>query len=180
MLTPQLPPSEDAVTLKPSSSSALIAASQFILPTVGRDASSATKRTSPPPKSFTSISPRRAPSALESHDESWPWRARRCSAPRREPAIAASRPYMRIEDPSVSEEPLFPEIAPDERRQKNGLLSLFGGRRRHEAPYPEARAQSPAPVPQARSVASAQPAEEPRVEDGEDLEIPSFLRRLAN
>jgi len=102
------------------------------------------------------------------------------SAPRREPAIAASRPYMRIEDPSVSEEPLFPEIAPDERRQKNGLLSLFGGRRRHEAPYPEARAQSPAPVPQARSVASAQPAEEPRVEDGEDLEIPSFLRRLAN
>jgi cell division protein FtsZ len=101
--------------------------------------------------------------------------------PRREAAIAAPRPYMRIEDPSVAEEPLFPEPLED-RRPRGGLMSLFGGRRRHDA-YPEQQPRDlrqAAPVPQARSTGSAQPAEEERVDGGEDLEIPSFLRRLAN
>jgi len=88
---------------------------------------------------------------------------------------------MRIEDPSVSEEPLFPEPHYEDRaRQKSGLLSLFGGRRRYETPQPEPREVRAAPVAQARSTSSAQPVEEEKVNDGEDLEIPSFLRRLAN
>jgi predicted DNA-binding ribbon-helix-helix protein len=35
-------------------------------------------------------------------------------------------------------------------------------------------------VTQARTVSAAQLAEEPKGEEGEDLNIPSFLRRLAN
>jgi cell division protein FtsZ len=88
----------------------------------------------------------------------------------------------------VEEEPLFPSIHPEERRQqKGGWLSLFGGGRpRYEAPAPSAPREAPrerpaaAPVPQARTVASAQLAEEPKSDEGEDLNIPSFLRRLAN
>ena len=84
----------------------------------------------------------------------------------------------RIVDPAVAEaddEPLFasPHYG-EERRQKGGWLSLFG-RPRHETP------QRAAP---SRSSGGAQPALEPQddadVEDREDLEIPSFLRRLAN
>ena len=82
--------------------------------------------------------------------------------PRREPAIAPARPYVRIEDPSVAEEPLFPEAPHEERRPKGGLMSLFGGRRRHDA-YPEPQAREPQPrsaaVTQSRSTSSAQPVE---------------------
>ena len=90
------------------------------------------------------------------------------------------RPVARIVDPSVAEEedggPLFPESHyGEERRQKSGWLSIFGGRARHEAP---------APGPALRSNGSAQPAAQPlaseSAEDPDDLEIPSFLRRLAN
>ncbi len=95
---------------------------------------------------------------------------------------------------AAEEEPLFPSMHPEERRpQKGGWLSLFGGGRpRYEtpaAPVPAAREparEAPrerpaaAPVAQARTVASAQLAEEPQSEEGEDLNIPSFLRRLAN
>ncbi|HEY5106516.1 MAG TPA: cell division protein FtsZ [Caulobacteraceae bacterium] len=84
----------------------------------------------------------------------------------------------RIVDPSVAEdedEPLFGSSPlADEPRHKAGWLSLFG-RPRH-APS--------APVVQARASASAQPAidafEDAEADDREDLEIPSFLRRLAN
>jgi cell division protein FtsZ len=99
-----------------------------------------------------------------------------------------------------AEEPLFPEIDHEDRRpQKGGWLSLFGGGRpRYESPAPAAsrdsgrdQAREPAkdlarerpaaaPMPQARSLASAQLAEEPKGDEGEDLNIPSFLRRLAN
>ncbi len=84
----------------------------------------------------------------------------------------------RIVDPSVADdddEPLFP-LNPynDERRQKGGWLSLFG----------RPRQDSHTPAPQARSTGGAQPMPEPleeaHAEDTEDLEIPSFLRRLAN
>jgi cell division protein FtsZ len=102
-----------------------------------------------------------------------------------EPAIAQRRGYAAPEPVAAVEEPLFPELAYEERKpQKGGWLSLFGGRNRYDTapPSPEpVREQRPtAPVPQARTVSSAQPAEEQHAEEGEDLEIPSFLRRLAN
>jgi len=96
---------------------------------------------------------------------------------------------------AVEEEPLFPSIDHGERRQqKGGWLSLFGGGRpRYDAPAPSARDQgrepageptrerpAAAPIAQARTVGAAQLAEEPKSDEGEDLNIPSFLRRLAN
>ena len=97
------------------------------------------------------------------------------------------------------EEPLFPDIDHEDRRpQKGGWLSLFGGGRpRYETPPAPSRDSgrdqgrepakdfarerpAAAPMPQARTVASAQLAEEPKGDEGEDLNIPSFLRRLAN
>jgi cell division protein FtsZ len=103
-----------------------------------------------------------------------------------EPRIAqpAPRQVTRIVDPMVddgaSDEPLFPENNYYEERRpqkQGGWLSMFGGgRQRYEQPS--------APQPQARSTQSArpqlQPLETPQADDGEDLEIPSFLRRLAN
>jgi cell division protein FtsZ len=91
----------------------------------------------------------------------------------------------------AAEEPLFPEMHDDRRpQQKGGWLSLFGGRQRYDnapasppmarEPVRDSRPSAPAPVAQARSGASAQLAEEPRGDEGEDLNIPSFLRRLAN
>ena len=85
----------------------------------------------------------------------------------------------RVVDPAAEaeEEPLFasPHYGGD-RRQKGGWLSLFG-RPRGET------AQRPAPV-RANGGGGAQPAPEPledaETEDHDDLEIPSFLRRLAN
>jgi len=90
-----------------------------------------------------------------------------------------------IEDESLADEPLFPSIHAEERRpQKGGWLSLFGGGRpRYETPAPApAPRERPAagPIPQARTVSAAQLVEEPKGEEGEDLNIPSFLRRLAN
>ena len=73
-----------------------------------------------------------------------------------------------------------------EPRQKGGWLSLFGGRPRQDyAPAAHAQPpQSPPPAP-ARAVGSgsAQPAPQQAAEphdSTEDLDIPSFLRRLAN
>jgi cell division protein FtsZ len=91
------------------------------------------------------------------------------------------RPIARIVDPSVADEdeagPAFPESSHygDERRQKSSWLSIFGGRARHDAP---------APGPAMRQAGSAHPAAQPHAAessaDPDDLEIPSFLRRLAN
>jgi cell division protein FtsZ len=98
-----------------------------------------------------------------------------------EPVIAEPevRPVARIVDPSVADdeaelEPLFahsPHYA-DERRQKSGWLSLFG-RPRQEPSQPTMSAGGGAQA--ALQVAPPEP-----VEEGDDLEIPSFLRRLAN
>jgi cell division protein FtsZ len=99
----------------------------------------------------------------------------------------ASRTVTKIVDPAVEEEPLFPTPYAEERRQqKGGFFSLFGSRPRYDAaPAPAtAPAREPAarqqPIPQARSTQSAQPIEDEAADAGEDLEIPSFLRRLAN
>ena len=103
-----------------------------------------------------------------------------------EPApVAASAPIIplqpavvaRIVDPAVAEdEPLFgspPINYNEDRREKTGW-SLFGNRR--------PKAQSPSAPP--RSAGGAQPAadayEEEESAQRDDLEIPSFLRRLAN
>jgi cell division protein FtsZ len=106
-----------------------------------------------------------------------------------EPLAAETHSFTDVA--AVDEEPLFPTLHHDERRQqKGGWLSLFGGGRpRYETPAPTAREATPepvrerpaaAPVAQARTVSSAQVAEEPKSDEGEDLNIPSFLRRLAN
>jgi cell division protein FtsZ len=100
-------------------------------------------------------------------------------APAYVPAPTPQPVVARIVDPSVAseeDEPLFvPNRYADEPRHKGGWKSLFG-RPRQEASGSRAMA--------ARSTSSAQPALEPLEEadahDREDLEIPSFLRRLAN
>jgi cell division protein FtsZ len=146
--------------------------------------------------------------ALED-DHGWSFDEPVEAAPVAEPMIAAIQPDLIEADmfepqaaaPAVTMEaeaahegePLFPEMRDDRRsQQKGGWLSLFGGGRpRYEAAPPsapapvaretaEARPAAAAPVVQARSVGSAQMAEEPRSDAGEDLNIPAFLRRLAN
>ncbi|MBU1376546.1 MAG: cell division protein FtsZ [Alphaproteobacteria bacterium] len=103
---------------------------------------------------------------------------------------AAIQPMTRIVDPDAAEasdlqdEPLFAEPAYEPRRPRGGFLSIFGGRPRYDAPQASA-AQAPAPrTAPAPSRGGAQPVEAAQhVEDAdqnEDLEIPSFLRRLAN
>ena len=94
------------------------------------------------------------------------------------PAIVP--PIVRIVDPSVAtddDEPLFAEPVYEERRPRGGFLSMFGARPRYDAPQP------PAQRPM-QSRGGALPAEaaapEEEAHPGEDLEIPSFLRRLAN
>ncbi len=80
--------------------------------------------------------------------------------------------------------PLPDPRAPEPR--KSGWLSLFGGRQRYEdAPAPPAQApqgRASGGAPPASSAATAaklQPTLDPE-EPVDDLEIPSFLRRLAN
>jgi len=89
------------------------------------------------------------------------------------------RPVARIVDPSVADdedlEPLFPQTPhfADERRQKGGWLSIFGRPPRHEASQPPARQNGGLP-------SSPQLMAEAPADESDDLEIPSFLRRLAN
>ena len=99
------------------------------------------------------------------------------------PAPVVVQPVARIVDPAAAEdgdEPLFAQPAYEERRPRGGFLSIFGSRPRYDAPQPSA-APAPRPMP---SRGGALPAEaaapEEEAHQGEDLEIPSFLRRLAN
>ncbi|MBX3483195.1 cell division protein FtsZ [Phenylobacterium sp.] len=106
----------------------------------------------------------------------------------------AAAPVTRIVDPAAAEEgddaPLFAEPVFEARKPRGGFLSIFGGRPRYDAPTPAPLARDAAP-PAPRPVATpapvrggAQPLEAQAPEDvadqNEDLEIPSFLRRLAN
>ncbi len=84
-------------------------------------------------------------------------------------------PVARVVEPAAEQddEPLFPPARYDEERRQKASWSLFG-RRRHEA------ASAPPP---ARSIGAPPPPEaidEDEAAEREDLEIPSFLRRLAN
>jgi len=99
-------------------------------------------------------------------------------APQMRPAAVT-----RIVDPAVAEmeedEPLVADHHYDDAPRKSGWLSLFGGRQRQEA---SGATYAPAPQRAAAGGASAAPQmlEEAAPEDNDDLEIPSFLRRLAN
>ncbi len=97
--------------------------------------------------------------------------------PPREPVIEPPRIYTR---PVVTETrrpaPTHPLPDPRVPEQKKGWMSLFGGRPRYDAPTaypPSVRTPSGGP-------AAAQQVEPEPMESHEDLEIPSFLRRLAN
>jgi cell division protein FtsZ len=95
-------------------------------------------------------------------------------APR--PAQPGASQVKRIVEPVAAEsddEPLFgPAMFPDDRRQKPGFLSLFGRGRQSSRPSA------------LRTGSGAQPAleaiDDHDMEGAEELEIPSFLRRLAN
>ena len=98
-----------------------------------------------------------------------------------EPRVAAPAPRVtRIVDPMVAEaedEPLYSETYDDRRAQKSGgWMSLFGGGRQQR--YDQQPAAQPSRAGSARP--ALQPLDQPVAEEGEDLEIPSFLRRLAN
>jgi cell division protein FtsZ len=109
-------------------------------------------------------------------------------------AAAEPRPTIRIVDPSVEEDDLYLESdseprghtpqADDRQEGKKGWLSLFGGRQRYDAPaLPAVGAPNPPAIRAAPQRGGAQPAlqadSEP-LDATEDLDIPSFLRRLAN
>jgi cell division protein FtsZ len=98
-------------------------------------------------------------------------------------AVAPAPMVTRIVDPAVGEdmaddEPLFAEPSLESRKPRGGFLSLFGGRQRYEPPLPAHAPRASASRGGALPVEAPAPIEEPDV--GEDLEIPSFLRRLAN
>jgi cell division protein FtsZ len=102
------------------------------------------------------------------------------------PAVAAAeaQPMTRIVDPSVADEddaPLFAEPTYEERKPRGGFLSIFGNRPRYDAPQAQPQQAAPRPAPSrggALPMEAAAPDEQ--ADAGEDLEIPSFLRRLAN
>jgi cell division protein FtsZ len=96
------------------------------------------------------------------------------------PRNYASAPAVEHRRPPPSNPLPDPRVAPEPRR--GGFLSLFGSRPRYEAPpEPQQRTRSPY-VGGGGQAAAVQAAETPAqaADPGEDLEIPSFLRRLAN
>ncbi len=107
--------------------------------------------------------------------------------PAAQPTMQTEAPRTVIVDPLVAgdegdilDAPLYADPHyEDTRQQKKGFLSLFGGR-----PQQQQRYDGPPPVRTmgrpGGAATAPQMMEEPQVEEGEDLEIPSFLRRLAN
>ncbi|MDP1630568.1 MAG: cell division protein FtsZ [Caulobacter sp.] len=102
------------------------------------------------------------------------------SAP--QPVIQSAQARTVIVDPLVADESDLDDafhVDPgydDSRQQRKGFLSLFSGRQQPQAQ----RYDAPAARTTGRTAAAPQLMEEPQVDEGEDLEIPSFLRRLAN
>ena len=104
-----------------------------------------------------------------------------------EPVIQAPVSRTVIVDPLVAEDedfdaPLYAEPPyGDTRQQRKGFLSLFGGRPQQQQPrYDAGSGGMPRALGRGGAAAQPQAVEEPQVDDNEDLEIPSFLRRLAN
>ncbi|ATQ43791.1 cell division protein FtsZ [Caulobacter mirabilis] len=101
-----------------------------------------------------------------------------------QPVVQQPQQRTVIVDPLVADEeelggPLYadPHFG-ESRQQRKGFLSLFGSRQQQQPPQQQARYEAP------RSQGGrAQPQplmEEPQADESDDLEIPSFLRRLAN
>jgi cell division protein FtsZ len=93
------------------------------------------------------------------------------------------QPVARIVDPAVAEaadEPLFAAPAFEERRPRGGFLSIFGSRPRYDAPQPAAAPVQRPAISRGGALPVEAAAPEEEAQQGEDLEIPSFLRRLAN
>jgi cell division protein FtsZ len=96
------------------------------------------------------------------------------------PTISTA-PAAATAETGSDDEPLFPETRYTDDSRKS-FFSLFGRPRQEEpAPIRDYR-NDPSPVLQARSKGGAAPAPQPEAqpEQADDLEIPSFLRRLAN
>ena len=91
------------------------------------------------------------------------------------------RSAERAEQPEPRrEEPAYDDY--DDRDHRKSGWSLFGrGKRQPAQPtFPQSRSTE-ARMTEMRSTSQAQPAAEPELNQAEDdLEIPSFLRRLAN
>jgi cell division protein FtsZ len=87
--------------------------------------------------------------------------------------VARPAPVAKIVDPSVADEAetelIFPQSTyhDDQRNRRGGFLGFFG-RQRYEPP-----------IPQRSTPVQTMPSREDP-DDADDLEIPSFLRRLAN
>jgi len=107
-------------------------------------------------------------------------------------SVEPQRVAAKAAEPEPEEEGLLLHgrlpMGEDPRQQKNGwrIPTLFGGRARNDQPPPlRDYRNDPTPVLEARKAhagaqAALQAAPEEQTEAGEDLEIPSFLRRLAN
>jgi cell division protein FtsZ len=99
----------------------------------------------------------------------------------RTPSVDQGDLYMERSAPPAREpEPMYEEQAYDDRDHRKSGWSLFGKKPRTQSNY------APPPMsrtaPQMRPTSSAQVAPEPDTQGAgqDDLEIPSFLRRLAN
>jgi len=127
--------------------------------------------------------------ALDAHEEEQPDIFGLPTAAETEVEAAPAPRIAAFEAPPAADEdePLFAEPAYEPRKPRGGFLSLFGGRPRYDAPQaaPQPARMDARPVASAAPVrGGAQPLEAPQMEEevdtAEDLEIPSFLRRLAN
>ncbi|MDP8916519.1 MAG: cell division protein FtsZ, partial [Pseudomonadota bacterium] len=101
-----------------------------------------------------------------------------------QPQAAPMQARQAEPEPAVAEgedePPLFPERTYGADRRKGGWLGLFGGRpRTEETPAAPTYRQSAGPGARGGAVPATQ-AEDAPAESEDDLEIPSFLRRLAN
>ncbi len=106
------------------------------------------------------------------------------SAPAPRPALAPERQPEPLAAEVEEEAPLFPDRNYAGDRRRGGFLGLFGGRARAAGPE-ESPSGAPnyrqASAPVTRGGAAPKLAEEQEPLDAsDDLEIPSFLRRLAN
>jgi cell division protein FtsZ len=82
--------------------------------------------------------------------------------------------YMDRAQPAAESE--YAEPAYEDRDHRKSGWSLFGSKK----PARQQPTYAPQSAPQMRSAGSAQPTAEPQAAAEDDLEIPSFLRRLAN
>jgi cell division protein FtsZ len=89
-------------------------------------------------------------------------------------APRAPEPRVETRQPAQDVPPMYAE------EKKGGWRSLFGGRPRYEAPTGQANGGFGQGRPQMRTTQQAQLEPEAQAEAQDDLEIPSFLRRLAN